>query len=759
MKALYILIIALLISIAISAETTYFNNCSFRAIDTVDGEFFWGLSMNELKAQKFVLQNGNISIVQEVNLPDTLNIDQFPEIIGISDEFYGGGFVLRADCTVVFWLSQLPDNHFRLHYKSGLKSIKKYTNNQIALFYTREDTGGGSSIILEIENGDEIEGMYSGDGTGICFGGNQNMTVIGGTRLGGYNGYGDNLPWAFLTVHRTSAYNYSYFFDNYYDITTAVFVDGDNIFAIIETNPDESGFITRSLVKKPYSGQPINICTDIVQYSNHPYLFEKIGDWIYLGQLNDLKRYNINSEIMQSVNILFDDNFIRSSTRFQDKILIALDNGLVLYQPSNSMHLINFYPHRNPIEVDNCTADTLYVYPGQIFQYNGSMNPIEENFWPGSVIGLDSITTLDVGLEIINSHWDCSLLDNEGLLYIDNLQMGWVSNGYFGIDDCGLLAMNLQNHIPEGECGHIITSVDITNNTPLGIIEESCIDNKTIISNNGVIGDIDGSGGVDQNDAIIGLGQWIDQNILQTGYNPNGQINIMRQSVLAPHPSTANIWAINGYLHNPEDSFFANLGIGSLYEVENWVPPNYINNEGLIIIDTNDNFVSIFWQNFDNSFGGQDILIANNKVMRWESEKGLEPIIFERNKNQLIQFQIPINAKLLSLSTKQINYNSSGSNDDLIDLDKVLNNAYPNPFNSQTSISFNLLKTDNVQIEVYNIRGQLVKTLFAGQKYAGNHQIIWNGTDNKGNLVTGGIYFYKLKLDSYVNTKKIVLIK
>ncbi len=71
----------------------------------------------------------------------------------------------------------------------------------------------------------------------------------------------------------------------------------------------------------------------------------------------------------------------------------------------------------------------------------------------------------------------------------------------------------------------------------------------------------------------------------------------------------------------------------------------------------------------------------------------------------------------------------------------VLLQNYPNPFKNKTRISFLLKHPQNVKLEIYNIKGQLIETLVDGKLIAGSHNVIWNPED-----VPNGIYFYKLKL-------------
>lgn len=89
-----------------------------------------------------------------------------------------------------------------------------------------------------------------------------------------------------------------------------------------------------------------------------------------------------------------------------------------------------------------------------------------------------------------------------------------------------------------------------------------------------------------------------------------------------------------------------------------------------------------------------------------------------------------------------------------------LGNNYPNPFNPSTTIPVSIPVKSEVEISVYDIIGNLIKTIYQGTLNTGEHWFRWNGTDNNGNVVSSGIYFYRLSDHSTVNvTKKMILMK
>lgn len=93
----------------------------------------------------------------------------------------------------------------------------------------------------------------------------------------------------------------------------------------------------------------------------------------------------------------------------------------------------------------------------------------------------------------------------------------------------------------------------------------------------------------------------------------------------------------------------------------------------------------------------------------------------------------------------------------------ILYQNYPNPFNQNTVIKYNLNKTEEVHIAVFDILGRKVKTLVDDPQSIGIHQVQWDGTNNRGELLSSGIYFYWIKLkNSNMNVtqqKKMLFLK
>ncbi|NIO62453.1 MAG: T9SS type A sorting domain-containing protein [Gammaproteobacteria bacterium] len=92
-------------------------------------------------------------------------------------------------------------------------------------------------------------------------------------------------------------------------------------------------------------------------------------------------------------------------------------------------------------------------------------------------------------------------------------------------------------------------------------------------------------------------------------------------------------------------------------------------------------------------------------------------------------------------------------------VDFSLSQNYPNPFNPVTNIRFSIPDAGNVNLFVYNMLGEKVKTLVDGHKSAGVYHVEWDGTNSAGQKMVSGIYFYKLQMGSNVHMKKMLFMK
>ena len=91
----------------------------------------------------------------------------------------------------------------------------------------------------------------------------------------------------------------------------------------------------------------------------------------------------------------------------------------------------------------------------------------------------------------------------------------------------------------------------------------------------------------------------------------------------------------------------------------------------------------------------------------------------------------------------------------------ALHQNFPNPFNPDTTIKYDLAESADVTLQIYNVLGQVVRTLVASEvQNAGRYQIRWNGMDDRGVPVSSGIYFYQIAADGkFSDVRKLMLLK
>jgi hypothetical protein len=104
---------------------------------------------------------------------------------------------------------------------------------------------------------------------------------------------------------------------------------------------------------------------------------------------------------------------------------------------------------------------------------------------------------------------------------------------------------------------------------------------------------------------------------------------------------------------------------------------------------------------------------------------------------------------------------STFGNNEAPDIPEItkLENAFPNPFNPETHIKFSISENSHVNLTIYNVLGQKVKTFYNEEMKAGNYSVTWKGLDSNKLKCSSGIYFYKLQTENYKAIKKMLLLK
>jgi len=88
-----------------------------------------------------------------------------------------------------------------------------------------------------------------------------------------------------------------------------------------------------------------------------------------------------------------------------------------------------------------------------------------------------------------------------------------------------------------------------------------------------------------------------------------------------------------------------------------------------------------------------------------------------------------------------------------------LSQNHPNPFNSETTIRYDVAKSGIVRLFVYALSGQLVRTLVDEDCPIGSHPVVWDGTDAAGRLVASGVYLCRIEAGNYSAVRKMLLVR
>ncbi len=107
----------------------------------------------------------------------------------------------------------------------------------------------------------------------------------------------------------------------------------------------------------------------------------------------------------------------------------------------------------------------------------------------------------------------------------------------------------------------------------------------------------------------------------------------------------------------------------------------------------------------------------------------------------------------------EFTYEGTSADDNTVVQKPLLMKNYPNPFNPETTIRFAISQADRVQIEIFNIKGEKVRTLVDNEFSAGEHAITWDGTNDNQQSVASGIYLYRMKTANHHDTRKMILMK
>jgi len=212
------------------------------------------------------------------------------------------------------------------------------------------------------------------------------------------------------------------------------------------------------------------------------------------------------------------------------------------------------------------------------------------------------------------------------------------------------------------------------------------------------------------------------------------------------------VWSGNGYKHFnlyilPDEYLNTMLSTGdeiAVYDGQNCV--------GVHTVGEGESYYSLICSMKDN----------NETVNGFTENNPFSLRIYKDQTNyDTIEFQIMNGENNFSAGgTSLVKITNMLSNNELmVPKTTEIKTVYPNPFNPETTIQYSLHKADQVEIEIYNIKGQKVKTLVSEKQNAGNYQVTWKGKDSNGKSASSGMYFCRMKTSSKVQTRKMMLVK
>ncbi len=141
-------------------------------------------------------------------------------------------------------------------------------------------------------------------------------------------------------------------------------------------------------------------------------------------------------------------------------------------------------------------------------------------------------------------------------------------------------------------------------------------------------------------------------------------------------------------------------------------------------------------------------------IKYWDSSEDMEYLPASVNFLAGNEEFVPLGTAIIELQFQPV-----GSNNNIIPASTTLSQNYPNPFNPTTTISYSIGEETSVNISIYNIRGQKVKTLVNENKKAGYFTIDWDGTDDQQQQIVSGVYFYKMITQEKTISRRMLLLK
>jgi len=418
---------------------------------------------------------------------------------------------------------------------------------------------------------------------------------------------------------------------------------------------------------------------------------------------------------------------------------------------------INYPMFESQIITYGTNRDTMYALLGQRVNFQVGLNRIYWNSYENSLVAIQSwsiINPVPDNLQYQDNgyiHQYGNLISN--LWYMGQLNHVWtVINNQPGINGTNLVCFYFENEIPLGNSiqveNHCEIGVDVQNILP---ILQNTHDEKMLISNNGIRGDINGSGEYDSEDIQI-MGEYLagDYSYYNTRFNPEGEVNLQRGILVFSSPTILDFWALNGN---------GNFDLGQPFSLDD--PDFIVDIEDIVVVGSTvtittteeANVASIF--GFLNGNPWSQTLVQNPirsgiEVYEYGS---LEPVRIISSRSYF-EFQIPDGLEDWKVEAAFVEMITTSADPQISEPKIQLLNNFPNPFNPSTTVSFSLAKLGKVEIEIYNIKGQKITMLVNENFKAGSHSVVWNAEG-----IPSSVYFCRLTIAGKTTTRKMILLR
>lgn len=195
-------------------------------------------------------------------------------------------------------------------------------------------------------------------------------------------------------------------------------------------------------------------------------------------------------------------------------------------------------------------------------------------------------------------------------------------------------------------------------------------------------------------------------------------------------------------------------------------------NEDYQISESRDNplwlSVRAVWDDFEASAFANQSAVEEEALRLFSKDKDLAKLF-------LTDYSKALALQAVDMTNKMVNElrtgTQAGINDSELDFEQELEKPlekprdfrlsqnYPNPFNLQTTITYQVAQTGPVRLSIYTLTGQFIRTLVDEDRPVGTHSVVWDGTNDAGQNVASGVYFYRMFAGSFSAMRKLLLIR